>query len=238
MPPSCSRLSSLTAWWPCLAVVACGAPPAAPERQAPAVVPQVQLGGDWVITEEDSSEVVIRWRDTADGVRVNLGGSERGVGVSPIVDGRTAELRGPDGVVPLIAPSFTPLSAVFIEVQGPDLLVRLEGPPLSDLTDHPDAPADPALAWVRLRPRGETWRIALRGMLTWTLPAEGSGVEERGAHRTITSSWGPWQLRGQPPLWRSARTTRSWTYDTAPSLAVQQPYPQVGLTWTPFPVSP
>lgn len=203
-------------------------------------VPTVQLAGDWVIIEEDPSSIVVRWRDTADGVRINVarGDAGRTVGVAPIVGGRTAELRQGGHVVPLVTPSFASLSAVTIEVQGPDLLVRMEGPPLASLTDHPDAPDDPALAWVRLRPRGETWRIALRGMLALTLPADELVVNERVRDRTVRSAWGDFVQRGGAPLSRSVLAGGVWVYDTAPSLTIQQPYPQLGLTWTPAAVSP
>ena len=222
-----------------VALVGCGAP-AIEAPAPPPVVPQVQLGGDWVIIEEDTSQVIVRWRDTADGVRINLapGDAGRRIGVAPIVSGRTAALRLGDDMVPMVTPSFAPLTALHLEVQGPDLLVRMEGPPLATLTDHPAAPTDPALAWVRLRPRGETWRLALRGQLTVATPGEGVTVAERASDRIIETAWGPLEMRSTAPAWTGTHTAAAWTYDTGPSLRAHQPYPQVGITWTPTLVSP
>jgi hypothetical protein len=200
-----------------------------------AVVPTVQLGGDWVIIEEDPTQLVVRWRDSGDGVRINLTRTATGreVGVAPIVGGRTAEVDLADRIVPMVRPSFSGLTAVYVEVQGPDLLVRLEGPPLSTLSDHPEAPRDPAIAWVRARPRGKTWRLALRGLLTLTVPAEGVVVHERVEDRILETRWGALELRSDTRDWSGARASATWTLDTGPSLSVHQPYPQLGITWTP-----
>jgi len=210
--------------------------PAQHASQAAPVVPAVRLAGDWVIVEESAQELVLRRGSSAEGVRIVLAPTADGrrIGVSPIHDGRTLERRTPAGVVPLIGwpyPDHAP-TAVHVDVQGPDLLVRMQGPPLSTVTDHPDAPDDPVLSWVRLRPRGSSWRIALRGVQRLSLPPL-DGVEHRGADRVITSSWGSFEIRSDAPVVRSHSGPRGATWDTSPSVDAAYPYPRTGITWRP-----
>ncbi|MFK7931082.1 MAG: hypothetical protein AB8H79_23045 [Myxococcota bacterium] len=221
-----------------LATIACAADaPAAPAptEPAPVVVPAVSMGGDWVIVEENSEFMVFRWGQSPHGVRLNLVSVDgRQVGVSPIVGGRTLEVRSGSDVAPAFAWPWPqhPLTAANIEVQGPDLLIRLQGPPLNTLTDHPDAPEDPALSWVRLRPRGESWRIALRGVHRMNLPGPVM-VEHLGDRRVLHSEVGTFELTTDARAASSASTARMWTLDTRPNLDLARPYPKTGLTWRP-----
>ena len=86
--------------------------------------------------------------------------------MSPIRAGRT--LR-PDGH-PLVAPPWRPERAEIVS-EGLDVVVRLYGPALNEVTSHPEAPDDPVHTWVRVRPRDTGWRVVVTGLATLSLPA-------------------------------------------------------------------
>jgi len=231
------RLCTSIAWLALL--MACSPRALAAEPEAPAqqvVVPEVTLGGDWVIVEESPRELVLRLGDSPHGVRVVLAETEGGrrIGVAPIHDGRTLELRDGDVTTPVFAWPFPdhPLTAASVEVEGPDLVVRLQGPPLQDVTDHPDAPADPVLCWVRIRPRGSTWRFALRGVHRITVPALDS-IEYRGVERVWEDDWGWFAVQTDAPAITGHQDGTRLVWDTSPSIDLAQPYPKTGITWTP-----
>jgi hypothetical protein len=165
------------------------------------------------------------------------GGDGRGVGVTPVSGGRAWELRRPGGnITPTFAPPWPNLTAAWVESQGPDLLVRLEGPPIKSWSDHPQAPSDPLLSWVRLRIRSDgTWRIVLRGLHDVALPS-GEWVES-GDEGTLRTSMGAFFLRGKVPGVRTALTADAWLWTSIGALHVQEPYPQMSFTVRPRGVS-
>lgn len=102
---------------------------------------------------------------------------------------------------------------------------------MNSLTDHPDAPDDPVLSWVRLRQRGDSWRIALRGLHRWNLPGPVRS-EQRGDSRTLHTPQGRFEYSSDAPVSHSLATPDGWLRDTRPSLAAAQPYPRTGITWS------
>lgn len=190
-----------------------------------------------VVTEEDDA-VLLRLGDSPDGVRVNLlpGDRHRVIGVTPVIAGRTLEVEQDGERWPLVAVGYPdePVSKVTIEVTGVDLVVRFEGPALDTLTAHPEAPADPAITWVRLRPRGQDWRIVMDGLGTLSLPADDLRIEPAdGATVAIDAAWGDLVLESDAPRLSSAIEGARWWASTRPSLEVYEPYKRIAFTWTP-----
>lgn len=199
--------------------------------------PELELGPDWSIVQQDATGIVLRHRGGNDGVRVTLapGPDGRTPGVAPVIDGRTWEIREGGRVRPAFAPAHADraVAAAAIQAQGPDLLIRLSGPPLDELIEHPLAPKDPVLSWVRLRPRAGSWRIVLQGLHTIRLAGPAS-VEERGRERQVDGPWGSFVLHDTPPVAIGASEPGAWWLDTTPSAHATEPYPRLSLTWTPL----
>jgi len=222
-----------------LACAACTTGPPDPQPQRAPASPELklELGSDWSIVEQDRAHVILRHRDGNDGVRVTLAPSADGrlPGVSPILGGRTWEYREADRVRPAFAPPHAdrPVAAAAIQAQGPDLLIRLSGPPLTALVDHPLAPEDPVLTWIRLRPRPGSWRIALQGLHVVTLAGPVT-LRETGRQRMAISPWGVFTLHDSPPASQGGSSPTVWWLDTTPSAHATQPYPRISLTWTPL----
>lgn len=210
---------------------------AAPSDPTSSPTLDLDLTEDWHVVEQDPSQIVLRHRDGADGVRINLAPTAQGrwPGVAPILAGETWELRERDRIRPIWAVPFADRAParVSVSVQGPDLLVRFEGPPLTELVAHPNAPSDPVLSWVRLRPRPGSWRIVLQGLHVWTVPSQGLQVREAGDRRSMSTAWGEFVIDEPVPVSVSASDRRSAWIDTSPAAASLDPYPRVGLTWTP-----
>lgn len=205
---------------------------------APTVVPvTVDLDGAWALVSEDDDEIAVRFGQTGEGARVWARGSAgRPAGVTPVHDGRTLEVPDEGVAWPLVAfPEG--VRRVEVTVQGIDLVVRAYGAPIVEVTRRDDAPDDPVITWVRLRPRPEDWRIVLDGLGTVSLPAPAGPVEpsEGGFAWTIGGPRGPVVLDTNAPAWSSAVTRERWHLDLWPSLWETQPYPRTGLTWTPTP---
>jgi hypothetical protein len=182
------------------------------------------LEAPWVMAHRDEDHINFRYGDSSEGVRVQLQSTETWqVGVTPIHGGRPYQRAG----MPMVSPPVPPLR-VAAEAQGPDLVIRLYGPPLQTLTSHPEAPEDPVITWVRLRPRGESWRIVLDGV--------GSIVLEGGQ---VTWTGTDWHVARQTPVrtsakaWRSALEDGWWFLDVAPAVQLADPYPRTAWTWTP-----
>lgn len=241
------RLGWIALLWGCGGGAAPPIPPS-PPPEAKAIrppnpgipVPEIVLSAPWRLDRSDRESVVVRLGDSPHGVRVQIAsdGRKRVPGVSPIESGRTLEVDDGNAVWPLIAigyPEF-PLHAVKIEVDGPDLVVRFAGPPLNTISAHPEAPADPVLTWVRLRPRGETWRIVADGLWTMSLPSDGLGTgptpdpaDPDGL--TLWSAWGEFALSAPKAKRRIQEGPPRWSLDTRPSLGALEPYPRATITW-------
>jgi len=226
-----------------LLLAACPPPPTASSPPAPPPEPRLELDATWTIVEQDATQIVLRYREGPHGVRVNLARTADGrqPGIAPIVNGRTMELRDADAIRPAFLPPLAdrPPDEVVIEVQGPDLLIRLAGLPLAGLIEDPAAPPDPVLTWVRVRPRPGSIRFIVHGLAVWTLPA-GTAVEELGDRRVLHTSWGRFEVDGAAPVTRGLAGPEGWWLDLTPSAAARQPYPRFGITWTPpaRPISP
>ena len=211
-----------------LMLAACAAPsPAPPPPDVPATV---DLSPPWSVVPGGDGEVALRFEDSPHGVRVSLGSTARlpGPGVALVVDGRT--VGDPLIAVPTAIGHATRVS---IGSEGYDLLVRFASQSLSSLSTDPEAPDDPALTWIRIRPRNGSWRIVLDGLGEVELPATEVGYGSE-AQVQLTGPEGRFELTTNAP----ATTTRSgdgtWTMDTAPSLHERVPYPRTGITWTPL----
>ncbi len=224
---------------PLLAVLCSGCAPADVPERAPSRGPQVSvaLSGAWEIALQDEDEIALRDGASSHGVRVWLRPTPgRAPGVSPVHRGVTLHSEDGQTTWPLIAfahPAHAP-RRVEIVVQGPDLVVRAEGPPLSDVTSHPDAPDDPVLTWVRMRRRPEDWRIALTGLGTVSFPAAGLRVARDDADFVVTSSAGALRGGTDAPAVDSHADDARWSLDTTPSLEALAPYPLTAFTWTPI----
>lgn len=184
-------------------------------------------GGTWSTAPAGEDEIALRFRDTPHGVRV---GTTAPWAVSLVVDGHTVSepvFRIPDAL--------PPPERVELSVEGHDLLVRFSGVPLSTLLpDDPNAPDDPVLTWLRLRPRNGSWRLVSDGLVTVQLRASSVAPGPDGSVQ-IDGPDGRWVLNSDAPATTSRFTGGRWVFDTAPSLYAQQPYPRTGITFTPSP---
>jgi len=215
------------AW--CGYLVACDEPLPAPP------VATVTIETPWAVVSQDDDEIAVRFGLSGEGARVWLRDQPgRAAGVSPVHDGRTFEVAD-DGVAwPLVAwPDG--VERVEVLVQGIDLVVRAYGPSIFEVTRRDDAPDDPVITWVRLRPRPEDWRIVVDGLGTVSLPPPSGPVlpSAGGFEWTMSGSAGAVEIDTNAPAWGSASTPSRWHLDVWPSLAAVQPYPRTGLTWTP-----
>lgn len=216
---------SLAACFALLVGSACMAPVEAPPPPTPPPVAQLSVASPWSVVEQTDATVLLRWRQTGHGVRVDLTRDDRGrwPGVSVIDGGTTLETDGAGGRAPLVAVGWPahPLTDAVIESQGPDLRVRLAGPPLSSLTDDPAAPDDPVLTWVRVRPRGDRWRVVVRGLAVITLPAPVvDGLTELSTEAGAVRD--RWAVRPDGPVRQ---------LDVTPALRGRQPYPTTVVEW-------
>ena len=220
-----------------LLAAGCGSP--APPNTLGLAPPTPNLTGlsaPWTVRHSDATTVTLQHGDTPDGVRIWLGDDGSGTvpGVTIVHGGRALEAPHDGGRWPLVAVAYPEreVSAATVEVDGPDLVVRLAGPPLRAVTDHPDAPDDPVLTWVRLRPRGSSWRVVLDGLGTVTLAgAEGVVPTEEGV--AIDTAHGAFSL--QSSAGRSASTLfgETWMWSSVPALDAVDPYPRTALTFSP-----
>jgi hypothetical protein len=202
---------------------------AAPTTAAPAVsvLPTVTLTAPWREAWRDAGALAVQLGDSPSGVRVQWVGRS---GVTPVVDGKTMEIDD----TPWVSPAWTaPISAVTVESEGPDLVVRFTGPPLDQLTTHPDAPADPAIAWVRLRPAADSWRISTTGLVGLLFPVSAARPTDRG-EVLLTNEWGSFRLELDDPV-HTEQDDHRWRLDTRPLLDRARPYPVVGLRFIPRP---
>jgi hypothetical protein len=223
-----------------LLVLGCApAPPPPPPIAPAAVTPKVALAAPWKLDRQDPDAVVARLGDGADGVRIQLARDERGriPGVTVIHGGRTLELEDGTDRWPLVATGWADhtVSDAVIEVDGVDLFVRLGGPALKTLTALPEAPDDPAIAWIRVRPRGQDWRLIVTGLVTVSLPGDGLAAHgDDDGEIAMSTAWGTVTLGTDAPRHRSKAGPR-WWFDTFPALDAHAPYPKTTITWKPAP---
>lgn len=181
--------------------------------------------------------MVLRVGDSADGARVQFAPGDRGRtrGVSPIAGGRTLEVADGDALTPLIAFPYPDraLTSVAITNDGPDLLVRVAGPPIKDLTALPDAPRDPVLTWVRLRPRGSSWRIAIDGITTLSLPGATEGHAAADGAVDLACPYGTVAFTSNAKASRSSDDGALWTWTDEAAIEAHDPYPHTAMTLTP-----
>jgi hypothetical protein len=224
------------AWGLLSMAMACTTPPP-PTPDAPdPPTPTVDVAPDWVIVEDERTHLALRWRDTSDGVRIQFAQhGTRLAGVSPIIGGQTYDIDVSGQRVPMFTPAWPEhaITAAVVERKGPDLLIRLQGVPLSELTSNSEVPADPMLTWLRLRHRGDTIRIVARGLFVWRLPAHGLTHSARRLTRvTTTESWGTFSWDDTAAAaWTSSMDDNVWRYDNSASLTIDEPYLRMGVTW-------
>lgn len=211
----------------------CAAPPA-PEPVWRAH-PEVSVSAPWSVVTQSDDEVALRFRDTPHGVRVSLGPSTHwtSAGVSLVVDGATLGSHE----VPIIGvpAAIGPAQTVSITSEGHDLRVRFASRPLSELAGG--APDDPALTWMRLRPRNGSWRVITDGLATLSLPA--TAVRPSATQDVfIDGPAGTFDLFSDAPRTTSLFIEGTWTMSTAPSLQDHAPYPRTAFTYRPVSPSP
>ncbi len=205
--------------------------PAEPEEE-----PQVslELAPPWRLLERRSTHLALALADSPHGVRIQLRREDRVPGVSPVWQGRTLEVAGHDGAWPLVAVAFPerPVEQVEVAVEGVDLLVRFEGPPVRARVEDPGAPDDPVLTWVRLRPRPDDWRIVLDGLGTVSLPSEGLRVAPGSSGGLeIESAVGRLALDSSAARVETVWEVDRWRWSNVASLQAFDPYPRTGVTW-------
>lgn len=181
------------------------------------------LDAPWSVAHQDEDHINLRYGDSAEGVRVQLQPSaDWRVGITPIQGGRPYRAQGN----PMVEPPLAPVRAEVV-AQGPDLVVRLYGPPLSAITTRPDAPSDAVHTWVRLRPRGESWRIVLDGL--GRVHLTGTSVRWDGEDWWLDDAT---PVRTTAANWRSGLVRKDWTLDLTPAVHLADPYPRTAWTWT------
>lgn len=223
-------------WLLCLSLLACEAPPTAAPPPALPPAPQLELAAPWRVVDHDELGLTVRLADSADGVRVQLGRDDRArmPGVTPIHQGKTLLVEDGGALWPMIALPFPdrPVQRALVLVQGVDLVVRIEGPPLSDVTDDPEADERPIVTMVRVRRRPSDWRIVVDGVATHNLP--GGDLRVVAARRGFRahSAWGALTVDSAAPSAQS-RLDGRWSWSTVPSIEDRQPYPRTGMTWRP-----
>lgn len=218
-------------------LVGCTAP-AGPSTALPSPPVHLELEAPWALVHRDERSIVLRLGDGADGARIQLLPDERGriPGVSPIHAGQTSEVADRGERWPLVAVGYPELALERVEivVQGVDLVVRCYGPPLAEVSNRPDAPPDPVITWVRLRPRPEDWRIVFDGLGTVSLAAGDLRVSPGTPEGwQVDGDGGGTRLTSDARRWRTARTASRWTFSTIPALGAVQPYSRTAMTWTP-----
>jgi hypothetical protein len=198
---------------------------------APPIV--LDLAAPWRVVEQTDAHVAVRLGDTAHGARIQVAADGRGrvPGVSPIHNGATLDAPEADRRWPLVAVAYPEraLSRVEVASQEFDLTVRFYGPELHQVAQRPDAPSDPVLTWVRLRPRTTDWRVVLDGLGTLSLPSP----VRASPSWTLTTPHGPVQLESGAADWRTASSRERWFFSTKPALQAIDPYPRTALTLTP-----
>jgi hypothetical protein len=193
---------------------------------------ELDLSAPWVVAAQTDTAVTLRLGDTAEGLWIGLAHSDGRIpGVSPVWRGRTLRTGEGDSSWPMVAPAWPdlPLTRVVIETRGPDLVVRMFGPPLTDVTTHPDAPEDPVHTWVRVRPRTKDWRLVVTGMATITVPAHRVALAANGT--VADGEWGALAWHTDAPATWSSWLDGVLTVGTGPSVHLAQPYPRTSATW-------
>lgn len=221
---------------------ACRAPQPETPATAPPVAtvapsPTIAVAAPWKLEKNEDGVVVLRLGDSAQGARVDLRRTADGgmPGVAPIHGGRTYIVA--DGVDrwPMIAVGHpdVPLSAARIEVDGLDLVVRLDGPPLRALTGDPQAPDEPAHTIVRLRPRARDWRIVIDGLTTVSAAGAARARPADDGAVSVEHAWGRYELTTTAVKLGSAMGPARWWASTVPSLRLYAPMRRVAFTWAP-----
>ena len=115
---------------------------------ASAVEIDVEVLPPWRVREQSEALIALQYGATSDGITVGLGEQP---GVTLVIGGSPLEVDGK----PLLGLPYPelPIARVEIRAEGIDLVVRIAGPPLRQVSKHPEAPDDPVLTWVRIRPR-------------------------------------------------------------------------------------
>lgn len=191
-----------------------------------AIAPEITIEPPWELVEESGS--VLRFAAGTDRVEVDLGST---AGVTPLLGDHA--LRTPGGLPLLRVPwPELGLSKAEITSEGPDLVVRLYGPPLHTVSPHPSAPPTPVHTWIRVRPRGETWRFGVRGLVVVHVSGQDitAGVASRGLE-VRSDEWGGFTWQTDAPHTSSAMGPTWWTLSLVPALYALKPYPELGITW-------
>ncbi len=190
--------------------------------------PDVDVQAPWQVVQQDDDVIALRFDDTAHGVRVFLGPSDRWsqAGASPVVDGQT--VGHPMLGVPL---AIGPTQTVTVRSEGHDLLVRFASQPLQTLTTDPLAPPDPALTWMRMRPRNGSWRMVMDGLGTLNLPTTSAHPSSAGTK--LSGAFGTMDVETDAPEVQTFWADGVWQLSTLPSLEARAPYPRTAFTWAP-----
>lgn len=212
------------------------------EAEAPSRPPEAALitvedrtTAPWRVERAEAGRTTFRMGDSGHGVHVDL--AQRAghpPGFTLIHAGRAWSIDEDAIRWPMIALpwSATETVAVTAETQGPDLILRASGPSLRVWAQDPSAPADPAITWVRLRARGDDWRVVVDGLAQLSWPA-GTLTLAPGAGWRLAGDWGEARFDTDAPAVRTRSTAHRYLLDTQVSLASKRPYPRVAFTFQP-----
>lgn len=195
-------------------------------------VPTVDVSAPWRVDRTEEGAVVLRVGDSPDGARVQFAVDARGrqPGVTLIAGGRTLEVDDQGALWPLIGVPYPDraLASVAITSDGPDLVVRIAGPAIRAVTGSGADPDDPVLTWIRVRPRGTSWRAGVDGLFTLTLPPGAEGAADNDGSIALRTGFGAVSFATTAKESASASGGR-WSWTNVPALAAFDPYPHATI---------
>ena len=201
-----------------------------------AVTPEQSVSAPWRIVEDDPNTYTMTHQDHTASLIVRVRNGRVGLTLSH--RNRNLHTTTKSGAIPTFESPIpiTEVTALRIESQGIDLVVRVEGGSIRDWTDTPSAPDDPVLTWFRVRIRNDAIRVITQGLVRFTLPASTEGPHPKPTVNesvSFTHGYGFWTFKTNAMGLEGQKTRTQWWVDTSPSIDAKQPYPKTTVEWTP-----